>query len=162
MNPAAGLPLGGILVVGIAQSGAQIAENLVRSGKKIFLSTGNLGRVPGRYRGKDIFEWLEITGFFDVRTETITAPDMFKMRQPLVSGVGERGHTVSLQSLARSGVTIFSKTKNADSDTIFLQSDAAVHVRFGDGFSLKTKKSIDDYILHHQITIPFPEEDIDE
>ena len=50
-NPGA-LPEGAVLVVGSAQSGCQIAEELYQNGREVFL-TGAAGRVPRRYRGDD-------------------------------------------------------------------------------------------------------------
>src|SRR6516164_9426212 len=52
-NPSS-LPHGGVLVIGTGQSGAQIAQELYQSGRKVYLSVGTAGRVPRRYRGKDI------------------------------------------------------------------------------------------------------------
>ncbi|MCB0054051.1 MAG: NAD(P)-binding domain-containing protein, partial [Caldilinea sp.] len=49
-NPAA-LPAGAVLVVGSGQSGCQIAEELYRAGRTVFLSVGSTGRAPRRYRG---------------------------------------------------------------------------------------------------------------
>src|SRR6516162_3099806 len=46
-NPDQLLP-GAVLVVGSAQSGAQIAEELYESGRKVFLATGRAGRTPRR------------------------------------------------------------------------------------------------------------------
>jgi putative flavoprotein involved in K+ transport len=56
-NPDQLLP-GAVLVVGSAQSGAQIAEELYESGRKVFLATGRAGRTPRRYRGKDANWWF--------------------------------------------------------------------------------------------------------
>ena len=56
------LPIGAVLVVGSGQSGCQIAEELCQSGRKVYLSVGSTGRIPRRYRGKDIFWWLEEIG----------------------------------------------------------------------------------------------------
>jgi putative flavoprotein involved in K+ transport len=70
-NPQA-LPPGAVLVAGAAQSGAQIAEELYQSGRKVYLATGGAPRAPRRYRGKDIFEWLSESGFFDRPIEMFT------------------------------------------------------------------------------------------
>ena len=56
-NPSA-LPAGAALVIGTGQSGAQIAEELYQSGRKVYLSIGSAGRVPRRYRGRDINDWF--------------------------------------------------------------------------------------------------------
>jgi putative flavoprotein involved in K+ transport len=63
-NPLA-LPPGGVLVVGSAQSGSQIAEELHQAGRKVFLSICSSGHLPRRYRGLDAFFWLTHTGFTD-------------------------------------------------------------------------------------------------
>jgi putative flavoprotein involved in K+ transport len=65
-NPDA-LPPGAILVVGSAQSGCQIAEELYQSGRTVYLSVSGAGRVPRRYHGKDIVEWLTLVGFMIAR-----------------------------------------------------------------------------------------------
>lgn len=43
---------GAVLVVGCGNSGGQIAEDLARAGRQVFLATGLNGRVPRRYRGR--------------------------------------------------------------------------------------------------------------
>ncbi len=53
---------GGVLVVGASASGLQIADELNRAGREVTLAVGRHTRVPRRYRGLDIFWWLENTG----------------------------------------------------------------------------------------------------
>ena len=156
------LPAGAVLVVGSAQSGVQIAEDLIESGRKVFLSTSQAARVPRRYRGKDIVDWLMLTGFNDVRTSDINDPKIFSMKQPQVSGVGIRGHTLSLQALSRNGAVILGKIETADPAKVFIQPDSAAHVKFADEFSGKMKRMIDEYILKSGLQAPSEEEDIDD
>jgi putative flavoprotein involved in K+ transport len=56
------LPRGAVLVVGSAASGAQITEELVRSGRCVYLSVGRHRRMPRRYRGRDLIWWLSTLG----------------------------------------------------------------------------------------------------
>jgi putative flavoprotein involved in K+ transport len=42
-----------VLVVGSADSGCQIAEELLERGRRVYLCVGHAGRRPRRYRGKD-------------------------------------------------------------------------------------------------------------
>lgn len=156
------LPEGGTLVIGSAQSGCQVAEDLAEAGRKVYLSTSMVARVPRRYRGKDIVEWLMMMDFFKVKTETVTDPKMIAMKVPLLSGIGELGHTLSLQSLAKKGVTILGKMENADTDHAFLAANATDHVKFGDGFSQKVKGMVDEYILKNNLSAVLPEEDPDD
>ena len=68
-NPAA-LPEGAVLVVGAGSSGAQIAEDLVRAGRRVYLSIGPHDRPPRRYRGQDFVWWLGKLGKWDMKAPT--------------------------------------------------------------------------------------------
>ncbi len=156
------LPDGAVLVVGGAQSGVQIAEDLIAGGRKVYISTSNTARVPRRYRGKDIVDWLIITGFYDLRTTDVTDSKILTMKQPQISNRGFRGHTLSLQGLARNGAVILGKSENADDKTIYLRPDAPAHIRFADEFSKKVKMMVNEYIQKKQLNAPLPEEDPDD
>jgi len=154
------LPAGAAVVIGSAQSGCQIAEDLAEAGRKVYLSTSMVARIPRRYRGKDIVDWFTDMGFFHVATENVTDPKVLAMKVPLLSGIGEFGHTLSYQLLSKKGVTILGKMENADADNLHFASNAADHIKFADGFSQKAKGMVDDFILNNQISAPAPEEDI--
>jgi len=68
------LPDGAVLVVGTGQSGAQIAEELYQSGRKVYLSIGSAGRVPRRYRGHDVNDWFTRMGMFDTKVQELKSP----------------------------------------------------------------------------------------
>jgi len=68
-NPAE-LPLGAVLVVGTGNSGCQIADELLRNGRRVFLAVSRHSRAPRRYRGKDIIWWYEQLGRFDVNVDS--------------------------------------------------------------------------------------------
>jgi putative flavoprotein involved in K+ transport len=69
------LPSSAVIVVGSGQSGCQIAEELYQHGYKVYLSTGSAGRVPRRYRGKDIFWWANVLGMLDETVEELKSLD---------------------------------------------------------------------------------------
>ena len=48
---------GGVLVVGASASGVQIADELRRAGREVFISVGRHTRLPRSWRGHDIFWW---------------------------------------------------------------------------------------------------------
>jgi putative flavoprotein involved in K+ transport len=60
-NPAQ-LPPGGVLVIGASSSGVQITDELARAGRRVVLAVGRHARAPRRYRGMDLYWWLERTG----------------------------------------------------------------------------------------------------
>ena len=51
------LPPGRVMVIGSAQSGMQIVDDLLNAGREVLLSTGKAGCVPRRYRGRDLNYW---------------------------------------------------------------------------------------------------------
>jgi putative flavoprotein involved in K+ transport len=58
-NPAQ-LPDGPALVVGAANSGAQIALELAQS-REVMLAGRSVGTMPRRFLGRDVFDWLYLT-----------------------------------------------------------------------------------------------------
>jgi putative flavoprotein involved in K+ transport len=79
---------GAVLVVGSAQSGAQIAEELYESGRKVFLAVGRAGRTPRRYRGRDANWWLAELGHYDRKVSELPSPNAKFSGKPHISGWG--------------------------------------------------------------------------
>ncbi|HLB14841.1 MAG TPA: NAD(P)-binding domain-containing protein [Burkholderiales bacterium] len=65
------LEAGGALVVGAAASGAQIADEIHRSGRPVTLAVGEHVRAPRMYRGRDIYWWVDATGLNDERYDEV-------------------------------------------------------------------------------------------
>jgi putative flavoprotein involved in K+ transport len=62
---------GGVLVVGAAATGIQIADEIHRSGRPVTLAVGEHVRAPRLYRGRDIQWWMDAAGIFDERYDEI-------------------------------------------------------------------------------------------
>jgi putative flavoprotein involved in K+ transport len=157
------LPDGAVLVVGGATSGCQVAEDLANAGRKVYLSTSMVARVPRRYRGRDIMDWLLESKFFDVRKEDITDPVMLNMKAPQMKGSANGAETLSLQALAKKGVTIVGKLASAEKEDLLFQPNAAMHVKFADQFSGNVKNMIDEFIAKTGVQAPardFDEADV--
>ena len=95
------LPAGAVLVVGAGSSGTQIADELLRSGRRVYLSVGPHDRLPRRYRGRDYCWWLGVLGDWDIVTpsqgrEHVTIP---------VSGA-YGGETIDFRKMAGRGMTL--------------------------------------------------------
>jgi putative flavoprotein involved in K+ transport len=117
-NPAA-LPAGAVLVVGSAQSGAQIAEELYQSGRKVYLCVSSAGRGPRRYRGKDIVWWLKQIGFFEQTVDKLPSPKA-KFAASIQASGKDGGHTISLHQFARDGVVLLGRMQAAQGGKITL------------------------------------------
>jgi putative flavoprotein involved in K+ transport len=150
-NPDA-LPPGAVLVVGSGQSGAQIAEELYQDGRKVFLSVGNAGRAPRRYRGRDVVTWLTEVGFFDITPDKLPMPKE-RFSPPHVSGT-KSGHTLNLHQFARDGVTLLGHLQSASGRTIALAPDLHESLARADGFEREVQKMIDGYIQAKGLNAP--------
>ena len=156
---AAALPKGAVLVVGSAQSGCQIAEDLLDAGKQVYLSTSRVGRFPRWYRGKDIFYWLVDTKFYDIKADDVDDPNLFDARPPQISGTGTGKNSLSLQSLAKKGGIILGRLENAAGYSISFQPNASDHVKHADNYSQKIKDMIDDFIIANHLSASPPHYD---
>ncbi|MFL5758386.1 MAG: NAD(P)-binding domain-containing protein [Thermomicrobiales bacterium] len=142
-NPDA-LPPGAVLVVGSAQSGAQIAEELYLSGREVFLCVGSAGRAPRRYRGQDVFKWLYQIGFFDLTPDKFPFP-IDRFSPPHLTGANG-GRTLNLHQFARDGVTLLGHLRSASGDTITLAPDLHETLQRVDGFEVNARNMIDGFI----------------
>lgn len=157
-NPAA-LPDGAVLVVGSGQSGVQIAEDLLGAGRSVYLCTSRVGRMPRRHRGRDTMAWLVQVGFFDQRPEDLPEPALTRAAQPLVSGVGVRGHTVSLQDLAGRGVTLLGRPTAVAGPRLVLDDSLGANIAFGDERAAEFRRLIDDRLRRLSQPLPPLEDD---
>jgi putative flavoprotein involved in K+ transport len=148
-NPDA-LPPGAVLVVGSAQSGGQIAEDLAIAGRVVFLSTGRTGRKPRRYRGRDVSFWEQEAGLYDIPRKDFVGPDGRIPGRPLLG----TPHTISLQSLSAQGVVLLGRFTGIANGRLTFADDVRENIRLGDEAAAKTRRQIDDYIACHGIDAP--------
>jgi putative flavoprotein involved in K+ transport len=100
------LPNGGVLVVGASATGAQLADEIQRSGRPVVLSVGEHVRLPRTYRGRDVLWWMEASGVWNQRYDEID--DLERARRlpsPQLIGTPERA-TLDLNVLRAAGVEI--------------------------------------------------------
>ena len=115
------LDSGGVLVVGASSSGVQIADELARSGRDVVLAVGRHTRMPRRYRGMDVFWWLEATGRLARTIDEMPDPDAARS-EPSMQLTGRTGaeqveSAVDLASLQRRGVRLTGRLQSLDGHT---------------------------------------------
>jgi putative flavoprotein involved in K+ transport len=122
-----------VLVVGGGQSGVQIAADLLEGGRRVYLSTSRVGRMPRHHRGHDAFFWMRETGEFDLPREQ-AEPAAITATLPQISGASN-GDSISYQHLARDGATLLGRTLGSDGHRLRLAPDVGENVRFADQVS---------------------------
>src|SRR6516164_1010944 len=143
-NPEQLLP-GAVLVVGSAQSGAQIGEELYEAGRKVFLAVGRAGRTPRRYRGRDANWWSDKLGLYDRTVDRLPSPRAKFAGKPHISGT-MGGHTLNLHQFARDGVTLLGHLQGAMDGKLWLAPDLWDNLAGADAHEAAFIRSVDDYI----------------
>ncbi len=145
------LPEGAVLVVGAGSSGAQIADELHRAGKKIYLSVGPHDRPPRAYRGKDFVWWLGALGQWDAKTR---APGMEHVTIAVSGAHG--GETVDFHRLGAAGIHLVGRAERFADGVIHFAPDVAANVAGGNANYLSVLDAADAYIAREGLD--FPEE----
>lgn len=143
------LPEGAVLVVGAGSSGVQIADDLQRSGRQVYLSVGPHDRPPRRYRGHDFVWWLGVLG----KWEAATPPSGAEHVTIAVSGA-RGGHTVDFRNLAASGITLTGRTESFVNGTLQFAPDLGTNINNGDANYLSLLDEADDYIVRNGLDVP--------
>jgi putative flavoprotein involved in K+ transport len=157
------LPDGAVLVVGSAQSGCQIAEDLAAAGRRVVLATSAVGCFPMPYRGRDTLAWLVDAGFYDHRPADLPDPAAMRAPQPIVAPAGR---ALSLRSLARAGVTLAGRPVAVRGGRVTFDDSVPGNVAAGDTFARKVRTIIDELIsrtgLHADPAAPEDDHPIDD
>jgi putative flavoprotein involved in K+ transport len=151
-NPST-IPEGAVLVVGTGQSGAQIAQELYQNGRKVYLSIGSAGRVPRRYRGRDINDWFTRIGMFDTKVEELKSPKDKFHAHPQISGKNG-GQSLNLHKFARDGVILLGHVNDARDGHLIVVPDLKETLARVDQFEIEALKKIDDYIACMGLNVP--------
>lgn len=147
-NPGA-LPEGAVLVVGAGSSGAQIAEELVRAGRKVYLSLGPHDRPPRRYRGQDFVWWLGKLGKWDMKAPT---PGTEHITIAVSGAYG--GHTMDFRRLAGLGVTLLGRAGEYRDGHLQFANDLRANIEAGDRNYLSVLDEADAYARAHGLDLP--------
>ncbi|MCX7889310.1 MAG: NAD(P)/FAD-dependent oxidoreductase [Rhodobacteraceae bacterium] len=146
-NPAQ-LPPGAVLVVGCGSSGAQIADELLRAGRRVYLSVGPHGRPPRAYRGRDFVWWLGVLGKWDIE-----APPTTEHVTIAVSGA-YGGQTVDFRRFARRGMVLVGRTAAFRDGIMHFAPDLAANLARGDADYLALLDEADAWAARNGMDLP--------
>ncbi|MET2831460.1 flavin-containing monooxygenase [Mesorhizobium shangrilense] len=143
------LPEGAVLVVGSGSSGVQIADELQRAGRRVYLSVGPHDRPPRAYRERDFCWWLGVLGKWDAQapapgTEHVTIA---------VSGA-RGGQTIDFRRLAAQGMTLVGRTESYKDGVMVFASDLARNIARGDANYMSVLDEADAYVARNGLDLP--------
>ena len=143
------LPEAAVLVVGAGSSGGQIADELLRANRRVYLSVGPHDRPPRSYRGRDFVWWLGVLGKWDAaspgpRTEHVTIS---------VSGA-HGGQTVDFRRLAAQGMILVGRTESFEHGVMRFAPDLADNLAQGDANYLSVLDEADAYVARNGLDLP--------
>lgn len=147
-NPAQ-LPEGAVLVVGAGSSGVQIAEELAKAGRSVYLSVGPHDRPPRSYRGRDFVWWLGALGLWNAEA---VEPGMEHVTISVSGANG--GYTVDFRRLAEQGITLVGRTGAYENGVIHFAPDLAENIALGDANYLSLLDAADAYIEKNGLDLP--------
>lgn len=144
---------GAVLVVGAGSSGSQIADELLRAGRKVFLSVGPHDRPPRRYRGKDFVYWLGVLGKWEMKT-----PPAGREHVTIAVSGAYGGRTVDFRKFAERGMNLVGMTKAYADGRISFENDLARNVNEGDENYLSLLAEADDWVAREGVDYPLEED----
>jgi putative flavoprotein involved in K+ transport len=157
----AALPDGAVLVVGSGQTGLQLAEELSEAGRRVYVSVGSAGRVPRRYRGRDIFSWLvdlmRHGASYGVTLPTAAQlPDGRRRFSAMPALTGRHGgHDTDLRRYAAEGMTLAGRLCAADGERLTFAGDLEAGLELADRFfDERFRGAIDAFIERAAIDAP--------
>jgi putative flavoprotein involved in K+ transport len=148
------LPAQGVLVVGTGQSGCQIAEDLHLAGKQVHLCVGSAPRSPRQYRGKDVVDWLDQMGYYDLSIDEHPQKDQVRTRTNHYVTGRDGGREINLRIFALEGMKLYGKLKHISGSSLEFHPDLKQNLDQADAVAESIKRTIDTFIEKHQIQAP--------
>jgi len=148
------LPEGAVLVVGSGQSGCQIVEDLLFVGRAVHLCVGKAGRMPRRYRGRDMSKWAHATGFFDTPIDKHPLGEEVRFRAQWHTSGRDGGRSINLRQMALDGVKLHGRLLDPDGTMVSFADDLASNLDLADRLCRERLAQIDNYIAENCIDAP--------
>lgn len=140
---------GAVLIVGAGSSGTQIADELRRSGREVYLSVGPHDRPPRSYRGRDFCWWLGVLGKWEAKT-----PPAGKEHVTIAVSGANGGETVDFRKLAHSGMTLVGITQSYENGVLHFRPDLTTNITEGDDNYLSLLREADAHVECEELDLP--------
>lgn len=146
------LPDCDILVVGTGQSGCQIAEDLHLAGRKVHLCVGSAPRSARRYRGKDVVDWLDRMGYYDLPIDKHPDKEQVRFKTNHYLTGRDGGREIDLRQLALEGMQLYGSLDNIHGEYLKFKPNLKQNLDRADEVAESIKRTIDKYIEQNQIS----------
>jgi putative flavoprotein involved in K+ transport len=143
------LPPGAVLVAGAGASGAQIAEELLQAGRRVYLSIGRHRRLPRRYRSRDLIWWLA-----EMQFDQITPEERGQARLgPVISGA-YGGRSIDFRDFAARGMILLGRLDAADGGVLDIAPGLDKSLGDGDIAFTTFLDTVDEYVKRRRLELP--------
>ena len=142
---------GGVLVVGAAATGTQLALEVQHSGRPVTLAVGEHVRLPRIYRERDIFYWMEAVGLLDEGYKEVD--DIKRARNvssPQLIGSPEHA-SLGLNELTKSGVKLIGRYVGLRHGVAQFSGSLRNHCALADLKMNRLLKRIDEWISEEEL-----------
>jgi putative flavoprotein involved in K+ transport len=153
----ASLPDGEVLVVGSGQSGAQIAEDLHLEGRRVHLVVGNAPRVARFYRGRDVTDWLDEMGYYQMPVTQHPRKEAVRAQANHYVTGRDGGRDIDLRAHARDGMRLYGVMTDHRDGTLHFEPNLTESLDHADEVSESIKDTIDGFIESHGVDAPVEE-----
>lgn len=152
------LPEGEILVVGSGQSGCQIAEDLHLAGRKVHLAVGSAPRCPRTYRGREVVEWLNDLGQYDLPVDQHSLKEKVRKNANHYLTGRDGGRDIDLRKFAMEGMSLYGRLKNIENGNLVFADDLVANLDNADRVYNGICGLIDSHINRNCIDAPLQDD----
>jgi putative flavoprotein involved in K+ transport len=147
------LPDRPVLVVGASASGAQIADELQRSGRPVTIAVGEHIRLPRLYRGRDIHWWMDVLGVLDERYDEVEDLNRARRLASLQLVGSPQRRTLDLNALIDAGVRPAGKLMRIVGGVAQFSGGLANLVASADLKQTRLLDRIDEFVVEHGLDV---------
>jgi putative flavoprotein involved in K+ transport len=141
-------------VIGSGQSGCQIAEDLHLAGRKVHLAVGSAPRCPRVYRGRDVVEWLDDLGQYDLPVDQHGLKEKVRKNANHYLTGRDGGRDIDLRRFALEGMSLYGRLKDVEGGRLIFADDLAKNLDNADRVYNGICGLIDDHIVRNAIDAP--------
>lgn len=148
------LPPGGVIVIGSGQSGLQIADELAKAGRDVWVAVGRHGWVPRRLFGRDQNYWRLENGDFQ---SVVGNPELPAVDYPFTPLARWGREDFNVQTVWRDGVRLAGHLESIDGGRLRFAPDLAALLRAGDEYAWTFVRRVRDFARSRGDAVPEPE-----